>query len=365
MRTGPGRDADYRYRDAGSQIKGRGMVGRVKLVACMAAVAMLVAIAERMEASCGSLGTCDVGTTTYYCDRECLTATGCDVNLSHSSCDELCDDELCVICMRQPSTTDPVDLTVQGTNGDDVICDGTGGFIGNAGDDSINAKGGADIIDAGWGNDGIDAGGGADVVYGGPNFEPLDDRQDKDTVEGSGGEDEIYGGFDSDTIMGGDGDDTINGQLGNDTIYGDGGEDEILDEDGNNTVYGGADDDQIVVGYGDDVIHGDAGADVLYDGGGRGVVRGGAGNDVMLSWIFGQPLPPDDTVGILWCGDDGNDTIAAIGPSHQCLDGGDGTDGCNYTYVVVGGRTQTSFDLATNNRCESGQTGEDVPCGCD
>ena len=93
--------------------------------------------------------------------------------------------------------------TIEGTDGDDVIC------VPDPGD-----RRAFHVIDAKAGNDTIVGGDGVDWVYGGDGA---------DTVYGRGGDDQLHGGPGNDTLRGGAGTDRVYG--GNGTDHLDGGPD--------------------------------------------------------------------------------------------------------------------------------------------
>jgi Ca2+-binding RTX toxin-like protein len=121
------------------------------------------------------------------------------------------------------------------TNGDDVIlgrlqtADDDGGDTINArgGDDLVCAHQGPDTVRGGPGNDSLWADSGLDVVFGGP------------------GRDEIHGGVEADLLDGG---------LGNDLIYGESGADKLLGGDGRDWLSGGRNLDRCWGGDGQDAV---------------------------------------------------------------------------------------------------------------
>ncbi len=115
--------------------------------------------------------------------------------------------------------TPPVNQTIVGDAGDNVLTGGAGNdFIdggagndtisGGDGDDTIRGGEGDDTIDGGAGNDDIIATPGADNVQGGSGNDIIVTGEDDDTVDGGAGDDQITGGEDDDTIEGGSGTDT-------------------------------------------------------------------------------------------------------------------------------------------------------------
>ena len=177
------------------------------------------------------------------------------------------------IIIGSPGTTETVsivyadaswqpDPTVYGTEGDDVIGVGFGGYhVVGDGTDTILGLGG---------NDTIDAAGGADTVEGGSG---------NDTIHGGLGNDTLFGNADADTITGDGGDDTIDGGTGDDILQGNTGFDTLLGGDGLDTLSGGDDDDSLNGGIGADTLDGGAGNDTMIGGTGADAMTGGAGDD--------------------------------------------------------------------------------------
>ncbi|MEV8636053.1 hypothetical protein AB0395_30800 [Streptosporangium sp. NPDC051023] len=150
------------------------------------------------------------------------------------------------------------DDTLNGTNGDDVIC-------GLGGNDTINGGNGNDIISAGGGDDIVDGGNGTDTLYG--------DYGD-DAMGGGNGADTLFGGpgndtNDGETLLGGllhlfdNGNDTIDGGPGNDDLDGQNGNDTLIDHTGTDTMAGNVGNDSIDVqdGVSGDTANGGLGSD--------------------------------------------------------------------------------------------------------
>lgn len=114
------------------------------------------------------------------------------------------------------------DLTLTGTDGNDVRIGGAGADIvhGGAGNDMLSGEDGRDIVLGGDGNDDIFGGKGADMLYG----DGGDDR-----IFAGEGADMITGGAGSDTVMAGEGDDLIvaSADDGDDVYYGEDGTDTL------------------------------------------------------------------------------------------------------------------------------------------
>ena len=154
---------------------------------------------------------------------------------------------------------------VTGTGGADAILVGfsTAGVVGVATDlnDSIDAAGGADIVQSGGGNDRVHGGGGAD------------------NIDGGAGNDRLFGDGASDTISGGAGNDTIVGDTGNDFLAG---------GDGDDVLRGGADNDVLGGGNGVDSLSGGGGSDEIISAldGSKDFFTGGGGADE-FRWVGG------------------------------------------------------------------------------
>ncbi|MEA2626861.1 MAG: serralysin, partial [Candidatus Binatota bacterium] len=119
---------------------------------------------------------------------------------------------------RAVPSCDPGTVTIDGTEGDDVLI-GTAGadvILGRGGDDSIYGNGGADTICGGDGDDRISAGGAGDVIHGG---------RGADQIAGNSGDDILLGDVGDDVIHGGSGDDILIGQGGTDALIGGAGAD--------------------------------------------------------------------------------------------------------------------------------------------
>ena len=90
----------------------------------------------------------------------------------------------------------------------------------------------------------------------------------------------IHGGFGDDTLNGKGGDDVLLGAEGDDDLKGQGGNDDLNGEDGNDKLLGGAGDDIMHGGDGNDRLSGSRGADSFYGGAGTDTLSGGTGADV-------------------------------------------------------------------------------------
>jgi hypothetical protein len=93
-------------------------------------------------------------------------------------------------------------------------------------------------------------------------------------------------------------------------------------------------------------------------------VKGDAGDDDLSTGATAAGAF-NDVVGSIFCGGDDDDVIDAVGPSHQCIDGGEGTDDCVYTYGPTS-VTANADDIGTVRLCESGTTSSRVVgCACE
>ncbi len=205
----------------------------------------------------------------------------------------------------------PLDGTVEGTAGDDVI---DGGYLGDPDGDRVDNNdailpgdtGNDDLIYGFGGNDTILAGDGEDEVYGGTGDDVILGQGGNDTLYGDEGDDSITGGRDEDTIIGGIGNDTLDGKSGDDVIRGGNGDDVVIGGGGNDSLAGGDGNDSIYGDNNDDVIDGCKGDDLVYAGSSDDSIQGGEGNDTLY-------------------GDDGEDSITA-GIGNDIVDGGNGDD---------------------------------------
>ena len=145
------------------------------------------------------------------------------------------------------------DITVRGSQGDDVFTTGTGNdtLFGNEGDDSLNGGSGSDSLDGGEG---------------------------ADTLQGSGGADELRGQEGDDLLVGGNGNDLLYGASGDDVLRGGG---------GNDLLSGASGDDRLLGGGGDDTLEGQAGENRLVGGGGADEFRFTDGTDEVADFVAG------------------------------------------------------------------------------
>ncbi len=81
------------------------------------------------------------------------------------------------------------------------------------------------------------------------------------------------------TSVGGTGQDSMNGTAQGDVFFGRGDNDTLTGNDGDDILYGEDGDDTLDGGSGDDALYGDAGADTFIPGGGNNILNGGGGVD--------------------------------------------------------------------------------------
>ena len=216
---------------------------------------------------------------------------------------------------------------VTGTGGADAILVGfsTAGVVGVAtdGNDSIDAAGGADIVQSGGGND---------------------------RVHGGGGGDNIDGGAGNDRLFGDGGSDTIDGNTGNDTIAGDAGDDFLAGGDGNDIVRGGADNDVLGGGNGVDSVVGGGGSDEIISArdGVTDILTGGAGADE-FRWTAQAGASDTDTITDFKDGVDHIDLQAfGIGASGVSF-AQDNAAGGTFVLVNLGGTASPEFKIFVDN----------------
>ena len=167
-------------------------------------------------------------------------------------------------------------------------------LYGGAGDDSLNAYNGSNLLDGGEGHDELWTWDGNDTMLGGAGNDLLDTNGGSNILNGGTGNDTLRGGTGNDTLIGGDGDDVIIGGEGvddlrdvvyagegNDRVDGGYGNDELRGDGGNDTVSGGFGTDTVIGMDGDDVLTGEAWSDILYGGAGNDYLNGGFGYDRM------------------------------------------------------------------------------------
>ena len=146
------------------------------------------------------------------------------------------------------------DLTMQTTQGDDVI-------QGLNSTDRISAQAGNDLVFGGSGDDHLYGEQGADQLFGDVG---------NDVLDGGAGQDQLTGGLGEDQLFGGAEDDLLKGNAGADTLYGERGDDQL---------FGGSQSDFLDGGRGNDLIEGESENDQLFGGEGMDTLIGGVGND--------------------------------------------------------------------------------------
>ena len=139
-------------------------------------------------------------------------------------------------------TRDPHDVEVFGGAGNDTIYAGQGNQLlsGDDGNDILWAGLGVDTVLGGAGNDTIHGGIGTQLLDGGTGRDAIYAGSGSQTVLGDDGNDVLHGGRGSQTVLGGAGNDTISGGLGTQRLMGGNGNDAIQAGSGNQTLTGGA-----------------------------------------------------------------------------------------------------------------------------
>jgi Ca2+-binding RTX toxin-like protein len=186
-----------------------------------------------------------------------------------------------------------------------------------------------------------------------------------DVINGTNGNDVIAGLGGNDTIRGGDGEDVICGGPGDDYIEGQGDEDILFGDEGDDWLDGGeAGCCNVATNTGDDVLSGGPGNDVLQssDFPQAGCsLYGDQGQDILILWTAGQAIGAQGFVS----GGAGNDTIYQI-TGDAMLDGGGGDDIIvdlddggteNETITMIGGKGHDlliSFDASSTVNMDGG-----------
>ncbi len=167
------------------------------------------------------------------------------------------------------TTTTPIQVTIQGRGGFDVL---QGGF-------------GPDRLIGGWGPDFLFGMDGNDTLIGDEpdqNYTHSGATIATSTSYARGDNDWLVGGNGVDVIYGGGGNDTLLGGAGADMLYGNHGHDVIRGEGGNDKLYGQVGDDRLYGGNGNDELWGHQGNDGLYGGSGLNTLASGGGADRFL-----------------------------------------------------------------------------------
>jgi len=167
--------------------------------------------------------------------------------------------------------TGTASLSAQGNNSDNAV-------VGNSGSNYFNLRAGDDTLQAGAGNDVIDmsrggtASYGDDFVDGGADFDRIDfDGYASSGIVADFGSGLITGGGDGgagtvsftniERIIGGAFADSITGDGAGDTLDGRGGDDSLVGQGGDDTLRGGNGNDWLEGGTGNDWMNAGAGAD--------------------------------------------------------------------------------------------------------
>jgi Ca2+-binding RTX toxin-like protein len=266
---------------------------------------------------------------------------------------------------------------MEGGAGDDLLVAGFGRFLGpeeeapsvtlrgGAGDDMLEAGGGADLLEGGGGADTISAGGGADSVDAGDGDDRIVGGPGGGLFDGGAGTDRvvfaIYGweaeglaislrdpglasgpiagtvlrdveavdaGFGDDRVIGDDAANDLGGRGGEDLIVGLAGADVLAGDRGEDTVVGGAGADSVIGGQGDDLVRGGRGRDSLQGWRDDDVLSAGRGDDLLR-------------------GGAGDDTLRGGGGADE-MRGGGGFDTADYT-LAIGGIALSLADPALND----------------
>jgi Ca2+-binding RTX toxin-like protein len=138
----------------------------------------------------------------------------------------------------------PIDSTLNGGAGDDVLVSG-------GGNDTLNGGDGRDFLSADGGDDTLNGGAGNDVLSGGGGKDTLNGDSGNDALSGGAGDDTLNGDDGRDLLDGGRGADHLNGGAGNDFIF-------AVDFSDKDTIDGGTNDadtagDRAIIDRGDAV----------------------------------------------------------------------------------------------------------------
>lgn len=140
-------------------------------------------------------------------------------------------------------------------------------------------------------------------------------------ITGTAAGERLIGGPLDDILRGEGGDDTLEGGAGNDQLFGGDGDDQLSDSRGKDTIRGGDGNDQLYGNRGGSDPH----AYLLASG----LLDGGAGNDIL-----------DAYNGYDFAGGIGNDVIrvgiASTSPLQSAIDGGDGDDRIEFSFLFAG-----------------------------
>jgi Ca2+-binding RTX toxin-like protein len=276
-----------------------------------------------------------------------------------------------------------------------VITDATVTEAGTGDVDTIDVRGGNNVVLAGAGGDSVTALGGVDVVIGDNGQATwtggvLTQIRSSDTTAGTGGDDTISVGAGRNYVVGGVGADGITAGADDDVVLGDngvvnfttsgvitdasatelglGGADTIDAGGGNNVVIGGAAGDTVTTDAGNDVILGDngnltftagvlteavttdtsdatGGNDVLNAGDGVNVVLGGVGNDTITTGAGDDVIVGDNGIAQF----DSSGARQLIESRDPQLAGDDTIDSGAGNDVVIGGSGADSIQGGAGN----------------
>lgn len=112
---------------------------------------------------------------------------------------------------------------------------------------------------------------------------PVVGTPQDDLLVGTSGGDLVFGFAGTDHIVAGAGADVVRAGAGHDFVAGEAGRDVLFGEDGDDDMFGGNGDDMVYGGAGDDRLFGENGNDLLDAGDGDDTVFGGNGNDVIVA----------------------------------------------------------------------------------
>lgn len=199
-----------------------------------------------------------------------------------------------------------------------------GGFgkdtlIGNAYNNNLEGRGGADLMFGGAGRDMLFGGNGNDILNGGSEDDVLYGQVGNDALNGNLGADILHGNNGADNLRGGDNDDLLYGGLNNDTLFGESGADMLFGNVDRDVLHGNNGNDRLFGGFNDDRLWGGAGVDQLYGGAGSDMLRGLAGADTLTGgdgadqFVFGRTL--ESTVSL-----SGRDTITDFTRGQDMID---------------------------------------------
>lgn len=163
--------------------------------------------------------------------------------------------------------------SIDGSDFDDTIRgdDQDNYLVGNAGNDTIDGRGGLDQVSYLSANTGVQV----DLQAGTANdgFGTVDTLVSIEEAQGSD--------F-ADVLNGSSGNNLLAGYDGNDTLRGLNGKDFLLGYDGNDSLIGGLGKDTLIGDAGNDTLLGGGGNDSLYASLGQEVLKGGAGTDTLV-----------------------------------------------------------------------------------